>query len=642
MADLVLSTRLIADAQGFRAEIKGSRQDLERLAGASGKTGRAARGAGRSLGRMGADARGAGARLRRLNDESRNLTAGLGGLRTMVAALGLGLLARSIVSANVEFQTLSASLRTVTGSAEAADAAFAALDEFAAKTPFQLEEVVGAFIKLKARGLDPSIAALRSYGNTASAMGRSLDQVIEAVADAATGEFERLREFGIQASAQGDEVAFTFNSVTTTVRKNAAEIEGYLRRIGAVEFATAMDEQMKTLGGAFKAALDTGIGVFASIGDAARIGAGALANAFDAAIDYVLELFADLGKAGRALFAGEFAEAAELTSGALSKSFETGFADARGRIEQALDENFGRDWLGEWMALLWREAGDIATPAIDDVAARAAERYRARLAATAKPTPATPAAGNGAVTGTGTTTAPAHDAKVLDDLRKRQLALLPVYDRLKAEADDWRKTALEGLDEQAAGYQAFRDQVEEIYGGMLAEARAADLRTSKRWRDGVIRGLAEVAREAGDAAAAMEDATTRAFGGMEDALVEFTRTGKLSFSSLVDSILVPRSCRHRPHDHPSVDHRAAGGRARGHSQGHLHPGPGRALRRREAGHRAADPGLLDAAAAAAAYPCQSWWRHRRRPGRRAPHRALRALRPRAPPASRRHRRRARA
>ena len=119
MVNRICPAGAIAGAQGFRAEIKGSRQDLERLAGASGKTGRAARGAGRSLGRMGADARGAGARLRRLNDESRNLTAGLGGLRTMVAALGLGLLARSIVSANVEFQTLSASLRTVTGSAEA-------------------------------------------------------------------------------------------------------------------------------------------------------------------------------------------------------------------------------------------------------------------------------------------------------------------------------------------------------------------------------------------------------------------------------------------------------------------------------------------------------------------------------------------
>lgn len=154
---------------------------------------------------------------------------------------------RGIVDTITQFEKLEASLRTVTGSAELAAERFAALQEFAATTPFQLTEVVDAFIKLKALGLTPSEEALHSFGNTAVAMGKSLNQFIEAVADATTGEFERLKEFGIKAKSQGDEVSFTFQGVTQTIGKNSVEIEKYLRSIGNVQFAGAMEEQANTL-----------------------------------------------------------------------------------------------------------------------------------------------------------------------------------------------------------------------------------------------------------------------------------------------------------------------------------------------------------------------------------------------------------
>ncbi|OAN53898.1 hypothetical protein A6A04_13480 [Paramagnetospirillum marisnigri] len=168
---------------------------------------------------------------------------------TVFAGLSGGVTVGALYAVNAEFQKLGASLKTVTGSSDAAKAALGSLEKFASETPYQLTEVTDAFIKLKAMGLDPSMDALRAYGNTASAMSKPLNQMIEAVADAATGEFERLKEFGIRASSEGDKVKFTFRGVTTTVRKNAAEIESYLRGLGEVEFAGAMAEQMATLGG---------------------------------------------------------------------------------------------------------------------------------------------------------------------------------------------------------------------------------------------------------------------------------------------------------------------------------------------------------------------------------------------------------
>lgn len=155
----------------------------------------------------------------------------------------------AIFSANTSFEQLSGSLKTVTGSAKGAQEAFALIEKFAIDTPYQLNEIVEAFIRLKALGLDPSEEALTSYGNTASAFGKNIKDFVDAVAAATVGEFERLKTFGIKAKVINDDVSFTFAGVTTKVKKNAAEIEKYLRSLGDVNFAGAMNEQMKTMNG---------------------------------------------------------------------------------------------------------------------------------------------------------------------------------------------------------------------------------------------------------------------------------------------------------------------------------------------------------------------------------------------------------
>ncbi len=164
---------------------------------------------------------------------------------------------RKAVEVQRQFDKLNAGLITATGSSEKAAVAFGALQEFAAKTPYSLDQAVEGFTKLVNLGLTPSEKALMSYGNTAAAMGKDLNQMIEAVADAATGEFERLKEFGITSSQQGDKVSLTFRGVSTTIGKNAKEIEGYLMNLGLVDFAGAMDQRAKTLDGAISNLGDT-------------------------------------------------------------------------------------------------------------------------------------------------------------------------------------------------------------------------------------------------------------------------------------------------------------------------------------------------------------------------------------------------
>lgn len=163
----------------------------------------------------------------------------------------------ALVDSQRNFDKLNSGLITMTGSAENAARAFSVLQQFAKETPYGLNQAVEGFTKLVALGLNPSKEALISYGNTAAAMGKDLNQMIEAVADASTFEFERLKEFGIKSSQQADTVSFTFRGVTTTVKKNSEEIQKYLLNIGNTDFAGAMETRSKTLDGQLSSLADS-------------------------------------------------------------------------------------------------------------------------------------------------------------------------------------------------------------------------------------------------------------------------------------------------------------------------------------------------------------------------------------------------
>lgn len=195
---------------------------------------------------------------------------------------------KKLVDVNRNFGILKAGLETATGSIEGANQAFSALQQFAQTTPYSLQQAVDGFTKLVNLGLTPSEAALKSYGDTSAALGKDLSQMIEAVADAATGEFERLKEFGIKAKNNGDTIAFTFKGTTETVRNNAAEIESYLIKLGQVNFDGAMTKRMESLDGAISNLSDSWDAFFYNLGQAGATDV--LKDAFNAITDAINEV----------------------------------------------------------------------------------------------------------------------------------------------------------------------------------------------------------------------------------------------------------------------------------------------------------------------------------------------------------------
>ncbi|MGA7932479.1 MAG: hypothetical protein WCA35_02765, partial [Kovacikia sp.] len=175
---------------------------------------------------------------------------GAGQLIANTVAVAASSLPSLISSSTLQFEKFRTVLNTLYGDQAKAEAAFAGIKEFAAKTPFQLDEVVDSFLKLKNRGIEPSNDALTKLGDFASSQSKSLGQITSALLAATTGELEQIRGFGVEASSAGDKVTFSFKGLTQTVANTPEAVTAAILKFGELKgVAGGMEAQSKTLGG---------------------------------------------------------------------------------------------------------------------------------------------------------------------------------------------------------------------------------------------------------------------------------------------------------------------------------------------------------------------------------------------------------
>lgn len=149
-----------------------------------------------------------------------------------------------------EYARFEATLRNATGSSKEAATAMKMLQQLAKETPASVAEWNEAYIKLINRGIKPTSEELIAIGDIAMSQGKDIDQFIEALLDAMTGENERLKEFGITASKNGKTTAYTFKGVTTEVDNTDTAIKNYILSLGKLQGVQgSMATQMKELAG---------------------------------------------------------------------------------------------------------------------------------------------------------------------------------------------------------------------------------------------------------------------------------------------------------------------------------------------------------------------------------------------------------
>lgn len=192
--------------------------------------------------------------LNNTTQTSNNVASSLSKLKSIIASVfavtAIWSFTNKVIEARSEYEKFNAVLTNTFQSDKVGAAALNMLNDFAAKTPFALNELTGSFVKLVNRGVLPTQDEMTKLGDLASSQGKGFDQLTEAMLDAQTGEFERLKEFGIKASKSGDMVKLSFKGVTKEVKNNSDAITEALLGYGQMKgVAGSMEAISKTLGG---------------------------------------------------------------------------------------------------------------------------------------------------------------------------------------------------------------------------------------------------------------------------------------------------------------------------------------------------------------------------------------------------------
>ncbi len=156
----------------------------------------------------------------------------------------------AVIETTSAFQRFESVLTNTLGSQSEARKALDMITEFASTTPFSVVELTDSFVRLANQGFKPTSNEMRKLGDLASSTGKEFVMLAEAIIDAQVGEFERLKEFGIRAEKQGDQVTFTFKNVKTQVEFTSDAIQNYILSLGDLQGVSgAMVGISKTLGG---------------------------------------------------------------------------------------------------------------------------------------------------------------------------------------------------------------------------------------------------------------------------------------------------------------------------------------------------------------------------------------------------------
>ncbi len=437
---------------------------------------------------------------------------------------------RDLIQTNKEYESLAGALETVTGSAEKADRQFKKLQEFAATTPFTLDQSITAFIRLQTLGIEPTRERLESFGNTASAFSKDMVQFIEAVADASVFEFERLKEFGIKVRQETDSLQVTFRGNTVKIEKDAQAIVDHLTKIGQTDFAGAMERQMERL-------------------------PGKLSNLEDA----FNKLKFAIGQGG---FAGAVGDAAEKMSAFINEFIDSGSAASIGQVlgdafrvatdaAIALTNAFGQ------MAAGYRTLKGILTGNVGDLLQMQFDAINGVMGQNQMQVPAVVKSGTSmerqveqiATGGTKTSEAKQQRGSLLDWVGR-------LNEAVQRENQYWQDTA-DQIKSVVDLQGQYKRRVEEVNGAYIRglitteDKYKALIIAAKDHNEQLKRMKLLVGDFADGATVAMQDYYdsitngaqrayaffTRTIQSMEDTLTDFFSTGRLDFQSFADGII---------------------------------------------------------------------------------------------------------
>lgn len=265
-----------AELARYKAQLRGIKAQMGSAVGGMNGVWKDANGRWRN--QSGKFAKGVGADFDGMSGKARGFGDTLGGLKTIAASViggaligGASLFLHKLVSVNAETQALKTRLDTLLGP-EKATAKFAELEAFAKRTPFRLNEITDAFIRMNSAGFDIGENELQSLGDLAAASGKDMNALTEIMLSANRGMTAMVDNIaGLKAETKGGKILFTDTLGGTSKLLDKGDTKGMLAFFVAAgkseKRMNSMQKLSQTLGGLWSTLQDNVDAFFRTVGE---------------------------------------------------------------------------------------------------------------------------------------------------------------------------------------------------------------------------------------------------------------------------------------------------------------------------------------------------------------------------------------
>lgn len=171
------------------------------------------------------------------------------GIASYFAVGSLSNFAQEMVRIRGEFQKFEAVLtNTLDGDNVRASSLLEGLSEFAARTPYQLQDITENFVKLANQGIVLTQQELTKLGDFAAVTGKPIGQLFEAIMD--INNPERWKEFGARIQTEGEKVAISFRGQRIEFERTIEGAKNAIAQLGTMKGVEGtMEVISKTLQG---------------------------------------------------------------------------------------------------------------------------------------------------------------------------------------------------------------------------------------------------------------------------------------------------------------------------------------------------------------------------------------------------------
>lgn len=165
--------------------------------------------------------------------------------------LGVAAFVKGGYEAAKAFEAGYTQLRAFAGSLDGAKNIFYELNALEDKTTIGTDKLIQAFSNLSNKGLNASAEQIKRYSAIALGSGRDIETLTQAITGFTSGRLQSLRQFGITARKEGDDLVMSFRGQEETIKNSTRAFEDYLARISDRDFGGVLEERTATLSAAF-------------------------------------------------------------------------------------------------------------------------------------------------------------------------------------------------------------------------------------------------------------------------------------------------------------------------------------------------------------------------------------------------------